>query len=277
MKFDKHKAFPYPVLRPGSDDYRDVEFQVMVEFAIADNKVTANILFANSCDEISDEIEAGRAAYVCVISCRDTYIQRVIETSERSVSLEFESGKLRGEVKVNPYVVVKENITGYTCPQINPEFGDGPFCFQAGDVLAQEETQIFYIDRDVFKPITSVFDLVKKDNLAEGLWTINFDDDHIRIEVSPKLKESIDDARNDTKNRVILKNSIYFAAVMQAVQKLQDKDESFGDRKWAKVFANQAHNRGIDIDNHDAYLIAQQLMQLPALQLDTLVFKGGNQ
>ncbi|TXI95813.1 MAG: hypothetical protein E6Q34_02315 [Burkholderiaceae bacterium] len=277
MKFDKNKAFPYPVLRPSSDDYKEVEFQVMVEFAISDNKVTANILFANSCDEISDQIEAGNAAYVCVISCRDTYIQRVIETSERSVSLEFESGKLRGEVRVDPYVVVKEDIVGYSCPNINLEFGPGPFSFQAGDVLAQDETQVFYIDREVFKSITSVFDLVKKDSLTDGLWTINFDDDHIRIEVSPKLKESIDDARNDSKNRVILKNSIYFAAVMQAVQKLQDKDESFEDRKWAKVFIHQAHNRGIDLENHDAYLVAQQLMQLPALQLDALVFKGGNQ
>lgn len=276
MKFDKHKAFPYPVLRPSSDDYKEVEFQVMVEFAISDKKVTANILFANSCDEISDEIETGNAAYVCVISCRDTYIQRVVETSERSVCLDFESGKLRGEVRVDPYVVVKENIVDYTCPNINLEFGPGPFSFQAGDVLAQDETQVFYIDREVFKSITSVFDLVKKDNLTEGLWTINFDDDHIRIEVSPKLKESIDDARNDNKNRVILKNSIYFAAVMQAVQKLQDKEESFEDRKWAKVFAHQAHNRGIDLENHDAYLVAQQLMQLPALQLDALVFKGGN-
>lgn len=277
MKFDKHKAFPYPVLRPGSDDYSDVEFQVMVEFAISGNSVTANVLFANSCEEIVEQIEAGKAAYVCVISCRDTYIQRVIETKESAVSLEFEIGKLRGEVKVDPYVVVKDDIENYACPNINSEFGGGPFAFQAGDVLAQEETQAFYIDRDVFKPITSVVDLVKKDNLTEGLWTINFDDDHIRIEVSPKLKESIDDARNDNKNRVILKNSIYFAAVMQAIQKLQDKEESFGDRKWAKIFTNQASNRGIDIEGHDAYLVAQQLMQLPALQLDTLVFKGGNQ
>ena len=25
MKFDKYKAFPYPVLRPESDDYKEVE------------------------------------------------------------------------------------------------------------------------------------------------------------------------------------------------------------------------------------------------------------
>jgi hypothetical protein len=75
MKFDKHKAFPYPVLRPGSDDYSDVEFQVMVDFTISGHSVTANVMFANSCEEIAHQIETGKAAYVCVISCRDTYIQ----------------------------------------------------------------------------------------------------------------------------------------------------------------------------------------------------------
>jgi len=277
MKFDKHKAFPYPVLRPGSDDYTDVEFQVMVEFSITGSKINADVLFANSCEEIEEQVAIGNAAYVCVISCRDTYIQQVIETNKRSISLEFETGKLRGEVRVDPYVVVKNDINGFVSQNINAEFGCGPFSFEAGDVLAQDETQVFYIDRDVFKSITSVFDLVKRDNLSEGLWTINFDDDHIKIEVGPKLKESIDDARNDNKNRVILKNSIYFAAVMQAIQKLQDKEEAFDDWKWSKVFRNQAHNRGIDIENHDAYWVAQQLMQLPALQLDTVVFKGSNQ
>ena len=277
MKFDKHKAFPYPVLRPGSDDYSDVEFQVMVEFEISGSSITANILFANSCEEIVEQIDADNAAYICVISCRDTYIQHVVETRESAVSFEFEIGKLRGEVKVDPYVVVKNNIENYVCSKINSEFGGGPFTFRAGDVLAQEETQLFYIDRDVFKPVTSVIDLVKKDNLTEGLWTINFDDDHIKIEVGPKLKESIDDARNDNKNRVILKNSIYFVAVTQAIQKLQDKEEFFDDRKWARIFIYQANNRGIDIESRDAYLAAQDMMLLPALQLDSLVFKGGNQ
>lgn len=76
MKFDKHKAFPYPVLRPGSDDYIDVEFQSTVEFVIAGSQIKASIKFALSSEEISEQIEIGNAQYICVISCRDTYIQR---------------------------------------------------------------------------------------------------------------------------------------------------------------------------------------------------------
>ena len=274
MKYDKHKAFPYPVLRPGSDDYHDGEFQTTVEFLISGSNIKASIKFALSSDEIREEISKGNAEYICIISCRDTYVQKMISSTQMNVETEFDIGSLRGEVRVDPYVVVTKEISDFSSIDINREFGDGPFKFQVGDLLAQDETQIFFIDRDLFKPVTSVFDLVKKDSLLDGMWTINFNEDHIQIEVSPKLKESIDDARNDIKNRVILKNSIYFAAVMQAIQKLQDPEENFEGRKWANVISKQAHNKGFDINGYDAYLLAEHLMQYPISQLESKVFKG---
>ena len=54
-------------------------------------------------------------------------------------------------------------------------------------------------------------------------------------------------------------NSIYFAAVMQAVQKLKDPNESFEGKKWAEVIRRQAHNKGLNLDSHDAYLITEHL------------------
>lgn len=277
MKFDKNKAFPYPVLRPYSDDYNDVEFQATVEFTIGKETIKVNIGFAISSEEIFNEIEKGNAEFIATVSCRDTYFQRVLTSKNRLVEAEFENGELRGEVRVNPYVVVRKSIENFHSPDINPEFGSGPFNFEVGDILAQDETQVFYIDRDLFKPITSVFELVKKDEQNDGIWTVGFDEEHVQIEVSPKMKENIDSARNSKSNRAVLVNSIYFAAVMQAVQKLKEPDSrvTYEDKKWAKVLLGQAHNKGVDIDGHDAYLITERLMQQPIKLLDTYVFKGG--
>lgn len=277
MKFDKYKAFPYPVLRPESDDYKDGEFQATVEFAISENNIKATIGYALSAEEITDEIVKGNAEYVCMISCRDTYFQQIISGTERKMEVNFDIGILRGEVRVNPYVVVKKDIANFTSSDINAEFGPGPFQFVEGDVLAQDEVQIFYIDRDLFKPITTVFDLVKKDDLPDGIWTVAFEENHIQIEVSTKMKEAIDAARNDQKKRIVLLNSIYFAAVMQAVQKLKDPNENFDGKKWAEVITRQAHNKGLNLDGHDAYLITEHLMEEPIKLLDAYVFKGVNQ
>jgi hypothetical protein len=122
-----------------------------------------------------------------------------------------------------------------------------------------------------------VFDLVKKDELDDGMWTVGFEENHIQIEVSPKMKESIDAARNDHNKRIVLLNSIYFAAVMQAVQKLKDPNESFEGKKWAEVIRRQAHNKGVTLDKHDAYYIAELLMQQPIMLLNAYVFKGVSQ
>ena len=277
MRFDKYKAFPYPVLRPGSDDYIDVEFQATVDFKVDGSSITATISYALSLDDLKAQIVNGNAEYVCVISSRDTYHQTLLSSSTPSSEARFDVGALRGEVKVDTYVIVKQPIRDFTSKSINQEFGDGPFTFAVGDVMAQDETQVFYLDRDAFRSLTSVFELVKSDSLTDGVWKLDFSDEHVKIAVSPRMKESIDDARNENRNKIILKNSIYFAAVMQAVQHLKDAPDEVDNRRWAEVIRRQAHNKGIELLDHDAYWITEQLMQYPILQLDNLVFKGGRQ
>lgn len=281
MKFDQFKAFPYPVLRPYSDDYLDAEFQADVGYEISKaeengqvkEKIKFSIGYQISSPEILNEIAKGNATFISVISCRDTYFQSEIFSKEMRTEAEFDATDLRGEVRINPYVVVKNEITSFASPDINPEFGEGPFKFETGDVLAQDDVTIYYLDRDLFKPITSVFELVKKDEQSDGVWTIFFGDNHVQIEVSPKMKEAIDLARNKKSNKVVLINSIYFAAVMQAIQKLKESPGDYSDCKWAKVITQQAYNKGCDLEQHDAYLVAERLMQHPAKLLENYVFK----
>lgn len=63
---------------------------------------------------------------------------------------------------------------------------------------------------------------------------------------------------------------------MQAIQKLKDPKENFEDKKWADVIQRQAHNKGLNLESHDAYLIAEHLMQEPIKLLDSYVFKESN-
>lgn len=232
MKFDKNKAFPYPVLRPYSDDYVDVEFQATVDFTIFGESIDASISFALSSDEIHNEIDKGNAVFVCIVSCRDTYFREVLRTSNGKLERQFDPGSLRGEVRVDPYIVVLKDINGFSSPDINAEFGQNSFSFTPGDVLAQDETQVFYIDRDLFKPLTSVFDLVMSESLSGGEWKVGLEEDHVQIQVSPQMKESIDNARNDKPKQVVLLNSLYYPAVTQALQRLK---ESSGD--YEEIFA----------------------------------------
>jgi hypothetical protein len=274
MKFDKNKAFPYPVLRPYCDDYVDVEFQTTVEFEVSKEQVIAKISYAVSSEEILAEIKKGTAKYVTVVSCRDTYFRSVMQSSEKSIDASFDVGTLRGEVRVDPYIVAVKDISEFISPDINEEFGKAFFAFSPGDVLAQDETQVFYIDRDLFKPVTSVFDLVKNDSLSGGEWKVWLEEDHVQIQVSSQMKEAIDSARNDTTKRVVLLNSLYFPAVVHALQRLKENGGDYEDKRWAQVITMQMHNFGWELSAHEPYVLAQRLMKYPLSILDIYVLKG---
>lgn len=273
MKFDTQKAFPYPVLRPYSDDYKEADFQVVADVSVDEKRIKIDLEYALSSDELRYQIGKRAAEYVSVISCRDTYFRSVVTSRSESAIAEFEHSDLRGEVTINSYIVVKKKIAVFTAKDINLEFGGGPFSFSGGDILAQDEPQIFYIDHDFFKPVTSVFDLVKSDSLSGGEWLISFEQNHVQIKVSSNMKETIDNARNDRKNKVILINSIYFAAAMQAIQKLMETPGEYDEYKWAEVIKRQAHNKAIDLETHDAYQIAERLLEHPLQLLSNFIFQ----
>jgi len=274
MKFDSQKAYPYPVLRPFSDDFVDGEFQTTVQSRPQDGLLTTKIEFIVSSDDIRREIEAKRAAYFAVFACRNTYFRKSFMSTNNTIEAKLELKNLRDEVTVEPYIVAIEDIESFQSSDVNPEFGKGPFKYRPGHILAQDEPQSFYIDRDVFKPITSVFDLVKKESLSEMEWDVKFEQDRVQIGVSPLMKERIDNARNSTSNKAILINSIYFAAVMQAIQHLKESRADFDSYRWAQVIIRKAVNMNIDLEKCQAYEATERLMNLPLRLLSKYIFES---
>jgi hypothetical protein len=272
MKFDEYKAFPYPVLRPNSDDYLDCDFQTTVNFKTEKQAILVDVSFAISSPEILEQVELGNAEFVAMVSCRDTYFQYMIRSHDRNTQASFAMGDLKGAVVVNPYVVANKLIENFSSPDINPEFGAATFTFNVGDVLAQDEAYLVYFDQESFKPITSVLDLVQREDQPNDSWRVDFDGEHIQVVLSTETKRIVDAARSSsTKNKVILVNSIYFGAVTEAIQKLKDPDNPYSERKWAQVFMKHAQNKNCNFETDDAYVIAQQMMMQPLKRLNSEV------
>jgi len=278
MQFDSLRAFPYPVLRPDVDDYVDGDIQVTVEFepSVDGQEVVAEVTFHLSVKELQDEVVAGRAQYTAVFACRDTYFRHVHASEEDSFKVTFPAGRLRGEVQIFPYIALVKLITNYRSKLINSEFGAGPFRYEIGSVLAVDRPQIIYIDRDVFRPLSSVFVLIGDDSIVGHEWQVRTTDEKVQILVSLELKELIDKARNNKAHRAVLMNSIYFAAVMHCISMLKAGSED-NDSRWAKVMRQKCHNEGINIEEHDDYLIAEKLMRSPFQLIEAYVFQGVDQ
>ncbi len=275
MRFDLQKSFPYPVLRPGVDDYVDGEFQVTVDFSRdqESDDLIAEISVALSVGEIEQQIRLGNAAFSVLFSCRDTYFREIVQTDSKHARYTFAGGALRGQVVVSPFVVATKPIPEFSCDLINPEFNASSFSFSEGELLAADEPKVIYIDRDLFRPISSIMQIVKADHLSGFEWRASFDTDKIQIQLSAEAKEVVDQARNSKTNKVILINSIYFATLMQAVQFLKDDRVEFAERRWAHVINHQCHNLGINLESHDSYVVAQSLLKTPFKLINAYCFK----
>lgn len=273
MQFDALRAFPYPVLRPGSNDYLDSAIQTIVDFVESDDQqtITVEADIAVGVEEICGLIDAGKARYAAVIACRDTYFRKAVLGGQSHLSESLSAGSLRGEVLIYPYVVATEAIEGFECTWINPEFGEGPFSFPNGAVLAVDEPQMIYLDRETFRPISSCFYLAANENVPSNEWQIDASDDKVRISVSPKLKERIANARNSKENRAILINSIYFGAVVQCLSLLKANDE-VGDQRWARIFRQRLADQHLELEKHAETWLAQQLMRHPFAIVDRYFF-----
>jgi hypothetical protein len=276
MQFDSLRAFPYPVLRPDIDDYIDADIQVTVEFCPSDDgqNVSASVSFHLSVDELRKEVANGRARYIVVFACRDTYYRLVRSETSEAFNVVFPPGSLRGEVEAYPYVLATKPISDYRSEAINPEFGPGPFQYEVGSVLALDRPQAVYIDRDVFRPLSSVFSLVPDDSLVGHEWQVEPTDEKVQIRLNSELKGRVDVWRNDKAHRAVLMNSIYFGAVTHCISLLKADEGEALESRWGKVILQRCHNEGIDLKVHDEYLVAQRLMKSPFKLLDAYVFPG---
>jgi hypothetical protein len=275
MRFDRQKAFPYPVLRPDIDDYLQSEFQVTVDIeGTKDNKhLSAKVQVASSSDQIKREITKGNAAVTIIFSCRETYFRETITTDKFEFKKSFDAGALRGEVVIYPFIVALKSIKAFSAPDINEEFRKESFSFEAGEVLATEEPKVVYIDRELFKPISSILQIVKSEPLSGFEWKISFETSKLQILLSAEAKQAVDQARNSRRNRAVLINSIYFSALMEAIQKLKEEEGTYAHLRWAQVILQQCHNAAIDIRIHESYAVAQRLLNSPLSLLNQYVFQ----
>ena len=280
MKFDPQKSFGYPVLRPGSSDYTKGSFQPSVGLHVSEdipNTYVVSYQFAIGVKELSDLIDDGLANYVLVISCNSTIFQKVVVAEEFEGEVQIDADEVREAIEISPYLVANQDISGYSADLINPEFGKSDFDVQAGAVIACAEPTVYYVERDVFKNISSIFDYVIQPSLSLGEWRLKLDEDRVKILISKKQMEVLRTAENTTQNQWIITNSIFLPAVVEMVSTVSE-NEDFDDYRWASVIKGKCALLSIDLQsNPDSIEVAQKLMNLPLSLLNDSAFAGDEQ
>jgi|LWDU01.1.fsa_nt_gi hypothetical protein len=266
MKFNDQVSFPYPVIRENSDDYIGEEFATQSSVQVGQKATLIKIKYNLTSKEILRKIKKETVSYVSIIRCRDTFFEQVLFNNENHSEIEIGINELKGTVEISSYVFVNENVKIVTS-NLNPEYGADYFEYSIGDIVAQSIPEIFHIDRDFFRPLQSVFQIVLMESLKNGEWEIDFSQDKIQINVSKDILDIETSLRSDSYGKSILLNSLYFSTVMQGIQLLKDTPSFSNEYRWAEVFIAKIDFLQIDIVNEESYKVASRLLNNPLSKL----------
>ena len=273
MRITQNTRFPHPVLSPNTGDYVTGEFNIDIQ--VTENRSTGSVILNHTITltepNIRALIESNEASVGCFIKCGDTFYNSLRTMAWPSGVTDFQPGLLLNRVTFQPIIWLKTDKSDWSANTIHPEF-QPPVSLSAGEILAIGEQLAISVGQAKLKPIESIFDLIKSENLSDGQINVELNSNQISIQASTKTFNTITQLREQSDGKTILLNAIYLPAVMEVLDRLREAGtEEYSSYRWHQPFLAKCDNKGIRIDDSMSLLTAAQLLlEYPSRHLSVL-------
>ncbi len=263
MRIKPTASFPHPVLAESTGDYADRKFQLSLDVqedlgaaqAMLDGSMTLDDPF------ISALVSAGHAKAGLMITCQETYLDTFEEFYPGNIQFDLSSGKVRGTVIVRGVVVSAKDGLELKSGAINSEFPPEARVVQTGDIIALTEELRFEAGLEKLAPLESIFRLKLHEDVAEGVFKIDLENEAIEILVAPGLHGFLSLLRRQPMKDTLL-SSLFLPVVMSVLDAMRSED-AYADRRWYGVMSARCNAEGIDIKNGELADAAQKLLDAP--------------
>ena len=237
MRFDPNKSYTYPVLRPGSSDYQQAEFQVEIQPERIPGTTALRITadFVLSDPDLQALVAESKAAYVLRVRSAGTHHRSAHISQELQVSPTFADGRLHGRTELWGFLIAMRDLPNFRAARWHEDYGSMNFDIHAGAVLAEDEPKEYWIDTAEEAPIGSIFELRENRSLTKGSWNVQLDDERVILHMSVPDYQRFCDARsrvNGTPEAAYIMNAIYLPALIWTLQEADRDPDSFRDNRW---------------------------------------------
>ena len=279
MRFDDGKAFPHPVLRHGSRDYPDAEFQAQLDLVRQENGsgVRLSAQFDLSAPNLLELIERGDAQYTLILSCSMTHFRMACTTATPCLERDIPPGKLCGLTELLPFVVASSELRDFRSDCWHEDFrGIGRLDIPPGTVLAADSQKTYFIDNAEEAPISSIFETREITKAQDGQWECNLDGERVRVLLSPSDHHRLSRARiklNNTAEAAYLMNSLWLPALHHVLVLADANTDDYDGRRWFRALdarLSEAKCLPLGSDRSDRLKDAQQLLDYPFASLPCL-------
>jgi len=275
MKYDPKRLFGYPVLLDelsDSLDYPNKNISPKIELTLSPediSKYRINYDLSLNSDTLNKLINEKKAIFVIRVSCNAAlFIDS--QVCDMRGSFDILGDNLRDKIEISVFIVAVNN---FTLKDINNEFhsdfDNADFSISKGMVLAYPKPLRYFISKENFLDITSIFKWKPKPNQANGIFDVGISEQKIEIialESQTKIFKNWM-RREDSKSIAI--NSIFLAALTHAIEMLKREPEDYDDNRWANVIITKCENKNIDFKGKTALEIAQRLLNSPIKLLNS--------
>ena len=269
------RYLPYPLLAPWNDDYGDSAFSAIVPQAVLSNgtAISFTIKYNLTSQYLQELIAEGKANYVALVTCSKTFSRNTYPSNQDEDVHILDAANYTEEIRLFPYVVATQRINGFTSDEHAEEFKqfkpDG-FNIAPASILAIGEEKRITLKED--NNPYSIIDLVSNPKIDNGVFDMNWDEQRIKIQVSPDNKKQIEAIRkkgNADAEKATLFPAIYLHAITEALRKLPE----YPDSGWASSIRRSLEKLDITADDEEvksnALKYAQQLLENPVGKLLT--------
>ncbi|GAB3309956.1 hypothetical protein [Luteimonas notoginsengisoli] len=275
MRIKQSASFPHPILAEATGDYGPNKFQLSLEVqeqaAAGDVHLTGKLLLDDG--SILKLIEAGQAVSGLMIYCQGTYLDAFENRDLGDIELDLSGGKVRGPVHVRGVVVALQDGLKLDSAAISDEFPDESRFVDAGDLLAMTDELSFEAGLEKLSPMESIFRLKLHEELTEGVFALDLDDEAIGILAAPSLHRFLSLLREQAARDALL-SSLYLPVVMSVLDAMHDEPD-YVDKRWHSVMSARCNAEGIDLANPDLASAAQRLLDSPLGSLQRVFEKLG--
>lgn len=246
----KNRIYQYPVLRSGSFDYEDgsileSEFQVEISGDGVKDTVQVSYVLQLKNKSISDLVQKGQASIYLAFYSAETLFKQLIIIEGLQGQVVLDRGAILGSLEIEPLIIASQNISKFSPPGINKEYGDMQFEIEKGSPLAIGERDIFPISfarrsfQDLIRVQTST-------ELDKNEYEISVASNVITIIMGVNVRQAWELMSADSNFRPFLFLSIYKDTFLEALLSLFSGDD-VEEFAWAKKLIETFEKVGIDV------------------------------
>lgn len=245
MKINSKTSYPYPIWG-WKDDYKSAineEDILITEISDKDNFVFELELIAQN-EDIERLISQGKAVYACVGYCPSTFRHYYFPSENAKFTISIPRKEVNNKIELKWMVLTKESILEYQSSLLNDDY-QGIATFPLGAMIGYITSfEINATICDELRSLDEIFVVVK--NVESNDIKYSFDERKIKI----KLPETQLDVFNNYggKYPAIMHSTIVFQALVLAISKLKDEDDT---KDW--VYILKQYIDVMDSDNIPAF------------------------